>query len=164
LWSWRRQWPTIATHLRDRTRKHGQQAKAKKHLTDDFCFHLIYFLSLFWPSLTSRHWELFSGLYPFLRKILADMAKKVYRRPLMRLRGSFRLRARLGRDETEWPVTRISRIQRKRKGIARGATVTTKGKEENEGSPQSGQDGNPSLFLWPKTPTVNGHQFLKRFK
>jgi hypothetical protein len=44
----------------------------------DFCFHLYLFsLLLIWPSLTSLVIENFiSGLYLFLRKILAGMAKK----------------------------------------------------------------------------------------
>jgi hypothetical protein len=39
-------------HLWDRADKHERQAEAKKHLADDFCFHVICFPFLFWSSLT----------------------------------------------------------------------------------------------------------------
>src|SRR5262249_53986978 len=44
----------IATHLREHATKYDHQAEAKKDLADDFCFHLIYFLFLFWHSLASH--------------------------------------------------------------------------------------------------------------
>jgi hypothetical protein len=34
-----------AAHLADRAYKHERQAEAKKHFADDFCFHVICFLS-----------------------------------------------------------------------------------------------------------------------
>jgi hypothetical protein len=48
-------------HLRDRAHKHEHQAKAKKNFADAICcpvnwlVHFVNFLSLFWPSLISRH-------------------------------------------------------------------------------------------------------------
>jgi hypothetical protein len=42
-------------HLRYRAPKHENKPEAKKDFADDSCFHVIYFLSLFWPSLISRH-------------------------------------------------------------------------------------------------------------
>ncbi len=45
----------LAMQLRDRAAKHEHQAKAKNEFAEDFCSHLFNFLSLVWPSVTSRH-------------------------------------------------------------------------------------------------------------
>jgi len=51
----------IATYLRDRATKYEHQGEAKKDLPNDFCFHLIHFAFLFWPSFGFLLWEVISG-------------------------------------------------------------------------------------------------------
>ena len=56
--------------------------------------------------------------------------------------------------------TDVTDSEKKRRDCGRRAG-TTKGNEENEGSPQPGQNRNPPLFLCVEASTANGHQFLK---
>jgi hypothetical protein len=57
-------------HLRDRAPKHEHQAKAKKDLAAEFCFHVICFPFWFWSSVT---W-FFTGV---LQEIPCEVTQKV---------------------------------------------------------------------------------------